>query len=152
MQYSTNQELVEFAKGALQNLSSLNGDKKKMWLEDENAKICWDCKSNFDLIKRRHHCRFCGRVFCEACSSKKSPLTIFSYDGSVRVCSTCFLLLDRYQKQISGEESFSRSSSNSPSISPPVSPHSNSFGNTTAPLKKSGQSFVRSNSKSNIQQ
>jgi len=162
MQYNNNKELVEYAKSGLQNLSSLNGDKKKMWLNDENAKICCDCKGSFDLIKRRHHCRFCGRVFCEACSSKKTALTLFNYDTAVRVCSTCFLLLDRYQKQLLGtEDNVLRISVNSisPPTSPPASPTStvstNYFGsNSAAPVLKksiSDKGFIRANSKTNMQ-
>lgn len=32
------------------------------------------CRAMFTMIRRRHHCRDCGGLFCGACSSKRLPL------------------------------------------------------------------------------
>jgi hypothetical protein len=32
------------------------------------------CKATFTMIRRRHHCRNCGGLFCGACSSKRIAL------------------------------------------------------------------------------
>jgi hypothetical protein len=43
-------------------------------MADGESSICCGCGSPFTLLRRRHHCRRCGRLFCDACSSLRSPL------------------------------------------------------------------------------
>ena len=38
------------------------------WIPDSMAPLCMGCGAAFSLVKRRHHCRSCGRVFCAKCS------------------------------------------------------------------------------------
>ena len=38
------------------------------WIPDSMAPLCMGCGSAFSLVRRRHHCRSCGRVFCAKCS------------------------------------------------------------------------------------
>ena len=38
------------------------------WIPDSMAPLCMGCGAGFSLVKRRHHCRSCGRVFCAKCS------------------------------------------------------------------------------------
>ncbi|GIQ79649.1 hypothetical protein KIPB_000321 [Kipferlia bialata] len=38
------------------------------WLEDQVDDICFICDLPFNFIKRRHHCRRCGRIVCADCS------------------------------------------------------------------------------------
>ena len=40
------------------------------WINDKNAKKCYDCNESFSLLKRKHHCRLCGRIFCYSCCNK----------------------------------------------------------------------------------
>mmetsp|Transcript_45053 Transcript_45053/g.94470 ORF Transcript_45053/g.94470 Transcript_45053/m.94470 type:complete len:618 (-) Transcript_45053:227-2080(-) len=43
------------------------------WVADAQSDRCAACQSNFDhLFKRRHHCRLCGRLFCDDCSNTRS--------------------------------------------------------------------------------
>ena len=49
-------------------LSGLLGLSRDYWMDDENAKECYDCKSVFTTWRRKHHCRICG---------KPSPLKIY---------------------------------------------------------------------------
>ena len=44
----------------------------------------------FTQIKRRHHCRNCGGVFCGKCSSKRVPTVRLKIKEPVRVCDECF--------------------------------------------------------------
>jgi hypothetical protein len=44
------------------------------WMDDGESSICCGCGSPFTLLRRRHHCRRCGQLFCDACSSLRSPL------------------------------------------------------------------------------
>ncbi|XP_012935262.1 pleckstrin homology domain-containing family F member 2 [Aplysia californica] len=61
-----------------------------VWVPDSEAKTCMHCrKSEFSLVNRRHHCRHCGRVVCNACSSKRWLLPQQS-SKPIRVCLTCY--------------------------------------------------------------
>lgn len=44
------------------------------WMPDSTAKACGACKRDFTLILRRHHCRVCGKIFCDDCSNRKLPI------------------------------------------------------------------------------
>eukprot|EP00039_Didymoeca_costata_P029920 m.27051 g.27051 ORF g.27051 m.27051 type:complete len:197 (-) comp7857_c0_seq1:1422-2012(-) len=44
---------------------------KSAWQSDRDAPNCMSCNSLFQHRLRRHHCRFCGRVFCDTCSQWK---------------------------------------------------------------------------------
>jgi len=52
---------------------------------------CPGCYSAFTYTKRRHHCRLCGDVFCDACSSTRTvlPLDGPEFETPVRVCDWC---------------------------------------------------------------
>ncbi|XP_071524348.1 zinc finger FYVE domain-containing protein 21-like isoform X2 [Panulirus ornatus] len=50
---------------------------------------CMDCKKKFDFIKRRHHCRRCGRVCCASCCDTRMALPRMCFLDPVRVCSPC---------------------------------------------------------------
>ena len=44
--------------------------------------------SRFTMVRRRHHCRACGKVLCGACCGDKHPLHYL--DGREgRVCTEC---------------------------------------------------------------
>jgi len=49
------------------------------------------CTSKFNLFKRRHHCRKCGFVVCDACSQDrlKIPELSTSEPKGSRVCTSC---------------------------------------------------------------
>lgn len=42
-----------------------------LWQEDESVKRCTKCNSEFNLILFKHHCRKCGLIFCDNCSSSR---------------------------------------------------------------------------------
>ncbi|CDU26081.1 uncharacterized protein SPSC_06248 [Sporisorium scitamineum] len=44
------------------------------WQRDEEARDCLGCGRHFTFFLRKHHCRRCGRIFCDACSSKRAQL------------------------------------------------------------------------------
>jgi 1-phosphatidylinositol-3-phosphate 5-kinase len=49
--------LCKFFKSCLSGLLGLSRD---YWMDDENARECYDCKSVFTTWRRKHHCRICG--------------------------------------------------------------------------------------------
>jgi len=61
-----------------------------VWVPDSEAGTCMHCKKvQFTLVNRRHHCRKCGVVCCNACSSKRFLLPAQS-SKPLRVCMTCY--------------------------------------------------------------
>ena len=69
----------------------LNEERPPVWIPDIEAPKCMSCSSNFTVVKRRHHCRNCGKVFCARCSSNNVPLPKFGHNKPVRVCNKCFI-------------------------------------------------------------
>ncbi|EFA85694.1 hypothetical protein PPL_00923 [Heterostelium album PN500] len=69
-----------------------SADKKlwrPMWIPDEQEDKCLNCSSQFNTLLRRHHCRQCGNIFCNNCSSKRQSLPQLHYDRPVRICNRC---------------------------------------------------------------
>lgn len=60
-----------------------------VWIPDIQSNSCSQCKEKFTLIRRRHHCRNCGKLFCGHCAKNFIPLPHFGYNLPVRVCSSC---------------------------------------------------------------
>ncbi|XP_069446520.1 RUN and FYVE domain-containing protein 1 isoform X1 [Ovis canadensis] len=65
--------------------------KGHTWLKDDEATHCKQCEKEFSISRRKHHCRNCGHIFCNACSSNE--LALPSYPRPVRVCDSCHTLL-----------------------------------------------------------
>ncbi len=70
------------------------------WVPDKQVLACMalDCQTPFTFLRRKHHCRVCGRIFCASCSSNVVP----GADGKeVRLCSSCYyehqLVISRLQ-------------------------------------------------------
>lgn len=62
------------------------------WIADHDAPVCMNCALPFhSFFRRRHHCRNCGGVFCNICSSLCTPLPKFGLYKAVRVCKDCFM-------------------------------------------------------------
>jgi hypothetical protein len=71
------------------------------WERDHHVQNCRDCQRRFSFLLRRHHCRRCGRIFCDRCSSYRVPLdpSEIVHDptypdssastSSQRVCQSC---------------------------------------------------------------
>lgn len=99
------------------------GLSKDYWMDDENCKECYDCKSVFTAWRRKHHCRICGKVeiihvsspltpcfkgqiFCSRCASNIIKGTRFGQNGMIRVCNLC---LDKLAKVDEDDEDDRRS-------------------------------------------
>uniref|UniRef100_A0A8C4LX93 RUN and FYVE domain-containing protein 1 n=1 Tax=Equus asinus TaxID=9793 RepID=A0A8C4LX93_EQUAS len=65
--------------------------KGHTWLKDDEATHCKQCEKEFSISRRKHHCRNCGHIFCNTCSSNE--LALPSYPRPVRVCDGCHTLL-----------------------------------------------------------
>jgi len=52
---------------------------------------CAKCDVPFDEALQIHHCRACGRGFCESCSSHRRPVPERNWGMEpVRVCDVCY--------------------------------------------------------------
>ncbi|TMW58706.1 hypothetical protein Poli38472_010265 [Pythium oligandrum] len=80
------------------------------WVMDAEVSVCYGCQLLFDWVRRKHHCRYCGRIFCEPCTSKRclireeqilqSPdrqfLAVNAHNPQ-RVCDECYVTLQPEQ-------------------------------------------------------
>ncbi|KAH9605409.1 hypothetical protein KSS87_012313 [Heliosperma pusillum] len=69
------------------------------WLPDSSAMVCMQCCAPFTAVTRgRHHCRFCGGVFCRVCTKGRCLLPVkFRERNPQRVCDACYDRLDPLQ-------------------------------------------------------
>eukprot|EP00105_Crassostrea_gigas_P000515 XP_011412354.2 PREDICTED: early endosome antigen 1 [Crassostrea gigas] len=59
----------------------------RKWADDNEVKECMGCNKSFSVTVRKHHCRNCGNIFCNDCSSKEARLALAK--KPVRVCDNC---------------------------------------------------------------
>ena len=83
-------------------------NKNNVWISDHMVTKCYNCKSEFGLFLRKHHCRNCGNIFCHYCckdyviipdfiTDRPDPADVWNisyYISSLktneeRVCSKC---------------------------------------------------------------
>jgi len=73
---------------------------RPVWVLDAQTKNCMNgfCNARFTAIKRRHHCRHCGKVYCKKCCNSKVKISYMNYDDPVLVCNDCKLLVEGKKK------------------------------------------------------
>ncbi|CAI5447150.1 unnamed protein product [Caenorhabditis angaria] len=76
--------------------------------EWQDGPECYRCRSAFSVFTRKHHCRACGQIFCDKCSSRELPLPQFGIEKEVRVCETCYETKLGEAKKRMREEFFAR--------------------------------------------
>lgn len=72
------------------------------WQPDDSVSKCTSCAKPFTLIVRKHHCRNCGYIFCDHCTSHRLRLPDKGYKDAVRVCANCFEKIIARSKAESG--------------------------------------------------
>lgn len=77
-----------------QPATSTLGKQAPVWIPDYRVTMCQQCTAEFTLTFRRHHCRACGKVVCDHCSSNRAPLQ-YKRNQVARVCDTCFEVLQK---------------------------------------------------------
>lgn len=82
---------IESAEEANERDAQNTCEEAPEWIPDELAPHCMSCMSIFNLVRRRHHCRNCGKVFCGRCSSNSVALPRYGLNKPVRVCNRCFM-------------------------------------------------------------
>lgn len=81
------------------NVKELLEAEPPKWLADSAAASCMLCGVRFHPIMcSRHHCRFCGGIFCGECSKGRSLLPLkFRVSDPQRVCDVCCVRLESVQ-------------------------------------------------------
>ncbi|XP_063445797.1 uncharacterized protein LOC134725699 isoform X2 [Mytilus trossulus] len=62
---------------------------KARWMSDDEASNCVLCQNKFNQLRRKHHCRMCGRILCSKCCKEKMPLPQLRCEEPERVCEIC---------------------------------------------------------------
>ena len=78
------------------------GREPPPWVPDSDAPQCSGCNIKFTFTKRRHHCRACGKVFCNSCCSLRFFLEFLN--AVARVCITCYPELIRLEARRNNNE------------------------------------------------
>lgn len=80
-------ECIEKSKESITPKSSQNTVQAPLWVSDKESPVCLLCSTLFTMVKRRHHCRCCGKLVCSQCS--KHRLNIGDTKKKQRVCDDC---------------------------------------------------------------
>lgn len=74
------------------------------WVLDDEVQNCATCSVGFIWVNRRHHCRYCGQIFCDQCSSYRCLLPReFGLRDPQRVCGPCNEVLLPFQKILTND-------------------------------------------------
>ncbi|TKY64198.1 1-phosphatidylinositol-3-phosphate 5-kinase FAB1B [Spatholobus suberectus] len=89
-------ELVSIVKSWIPWRSEPANVSRDFWMPDQSCRVCYDCDSQFNLLNRKHHCRLCGRIFCNKCTTNSVPAPFSNQRNSwdelekIRVCNYCY--------------------------------------------------------------
>ena len=72
------------------------------WVPDEDCDQCTQCSEKFTMVRRRHHCRNCGRIFCHKCSANSISLPELGYEKKV----SWFIFLVKHNFKIKKKKVF----------------------------------------------
>lgn len=92
---------VSYIGESIHSVSAKPTQIAKQWMADQIAPSYWTPNSDLisckkcdkpfiEIIEKKHHCRGCGKGFCDKCSSKRRVIPWWSVSDKVRVCDECF--------------------------------------------------------------
>ncbi|KAK8882786.1 hypothetical protein M9Y10_045427 [Tritrichomonas musculus] len=79
----------EFGKLSSIDPNALDNSNSENWISDDSSPKCLLCGSPFTMTRRRHHCRYCGLLFCGACTENRAMVG----DQLSRICDSCAVML-----------------------------------------------------------
>jgi SH3 domain-containing YSC84-like protein 1 len=79
--------------------------EEPVWQKDSDWTNCRECSVLFDnFMNRKHHCRYCGYIFCGKCTKGRSLLPVtFGIHDPQRVCTHCHIDLEPHQQSLSDQ-------------------------------------------------
>merc|ERR1711970_171224 len=85
-----------------EEVNIMDAIERHKWVNDEDRNYCVNqsCNVQFSLFSRRHHCRYCGEIFCTRCTNQQAILRCPGGPNLVRVCTTCFNDITPMRKKI----------------------------------------------------
>ncbi|KAL0246352.1 hypothetical protein GEMRC1_007564 [Eukaryota sp. GEM-RC1] len=90
--YGENQKEIDGWREVLESCSRAHAGIKSLaaavWKPDNLTSECSNCGIHFTLLKRRHHCRSCGGIYCGNCT--KNRMVLRAETSMSRVCENCF--------------------------------------------------------------
>ena len=90
-QVTASQRADEAAAAALKAGALVDAIARDKWEVDDSVTACKVCQSVFSFFKRRHHCRVCGKIFCDDCSKLQLALpSATAYEPVQRSCRPCY--------------------------------------------------------------
>ncbi|XP_011302042.1 RUN and FYVE domain-containing protein 2 isoform X2 [Fopius arisanus] len=82
---------VELREAADNAHHQANQEGSAAWANDRHFTHCKGCTREFNITRRKHHCRNCGKIFCNACSD--NTIAMSNSAKPVRVCDECHVFL-----------------------------------------------------------
>lgn len=107
-------------------------------MPDQSCRVCYECDSQFTVLNRRHHCRFCGRVFCGKCTANSVPVTSADPGTTqeerekIRVCNYCYKQWKKGIATFGNGTQISNGLSTSPSATSLASTRSSGTGHSSS--------------------
>ncbi|XP_077274270.1 smad anchor for receptor activation isoform X2 [Temnothorax americanus] len=92
----------DVSDNSLVECNTVLGKQPPFWIPDSDAPSCMLCDVKFTVLKRRHHCRACGKVLCNKCCNMKYRLE-YQLNIDSRVCVSCYHLLTKESEQGIGD-------------------------------------------------
>ncbi|XP_019901420.2 lateral signaling target protein 2 homolog [Esox lucius] len=82
---------MEWLSSSLPMEQDVQCEELPAWVPDEACSFCTACNAPFTIIRKKHHCRSCGKIFCSRCSPRSVPLPRYGQVKAVRVCTHCYM-------------------------------------------------------------
>lgn len=80
----------EFGRQSSINPNEIEPNTFETWMNDNDSDHCVLCKDKFHpILKRRHHCRYCGLLMCGNCTGSSAVIN----DKVERVCDACAAII-----------------------------------------------------------
>ena len=77
------------------NFKYLLENKDYHWLNNDTIEDCQKCDKPFSILNRKHHCRYCGSIFCYYCIENYTMKKIKRLN--VKLCNRCRLFIDELE-------------------------------------------------------
>lgn len=68
------------------NITEIIDRTSAEWMRDSDAPNCGKCDAKFSLVRRRHHCRICGKIYCDECTDY---IPVIGGDEAALACDSC---------------------------------------------------------------